>query len=215
MIKRVHRTAALLAALCVLFAGCALRIGPKPRPAAPEASAWAKVITADAGGTVARGTAPDSGEIPEGWRPQALLGQWHAMDMVAAGYGERWMFESDGAFAHAPSDMDSLNRLLCEYGTWELGGDKLRLTVRHRIMLSGGTVGTSEEGEYLEGADIVDEPVVPAEIKTITVGGFANAEYGDEAVVTRATVIFDGVTYYDFSSQPDMFAVYFEYATKQ
>jgi hypothetical protein len=90
----------------------------------------------------------------------------------------------------------------------------LQLTVQHRIMLAGGTIEDSDEGPYIDGAEIVKEPVVPAEIKTLTVGGFANAVYDEEEgyIDTRATAILGGVTYYDFSSQPDMFEVYFEYA---
>ncbi|MCL2107629.1 MAG: hypothetical protein FWH26_11310 [Oscillospiraceae bacterium] len=155
-----------------------------------------------------------SGEIPEDWWETALLGQWHAMDMVAAGYDERWMFESDGAFVYAPSGMDALGRLLCEYGTWKLEGNQLQLTVQKRIVLVGGTIEDSDEGPYIDGAEIVRESVEPAEIKTLTVGGFANAVYDGEegCMVSRATAVLGGVTYYDFSSQPDMFDVYYEYA---
>jgi len=160
-------------------------------------------------------TSARANAIGEEWWADALLGQWQDMDFVGSGYSERWLFQSDGSFAHVPSQMsEELNRELCEHGTWQLDGNRLQLTVEHRIMLVGGTVEDSEEGQYIDGADIQRQPVMPPETKTLTIGGFGNAEYydGEEFILARETMVLDGVTWYEFSNQPDMFEVYFEYA---
>jgi len=139
-------------------------------------------------------------------RSELYVGPWHAMNMVAAGFDERWLFVEDGSFVYAASGMDALNRLLFEAGQWKVLGNELRLTVESRVELVGGTITSSEdEGDYIDGAEAQEIIVDPPEQVTHALGDFGMDEDTD-----RKTITIDGFTFYDFNDQEDLFDAYYE-----
>jgi len=142
---------------------------------------------------------------PDEDRSELYAGQWHAMNAVAAGFDERWLFEEDGAFVFGTSDMDALGRLLFEAGQWKVLGSELQLTVESRVELVGGTVVASDEGDYIDGAEVQVTDVGPPEQVTHVLGGF-----GTDEETGRRTITIDGVTFYDFGNQDDLFDSYYE-----
>ena len=151
---------------------------------------------------VEKASAPASEED----RSALYVGQWHAMNMVAAGFDERWLFGEDGAFLYASSDMDALNRLLFEAGQWKVTGSELQLTVESRVELVGGTVESSDEGDYIDGAEAREAIVDPPEHKILAIG-----EFGTDEETGRKTISIGEVTFYDFDNQDNLFDSYYEF----
>ena len=135
-----------------------------------------------------------------------LPGQWHADNVVGSGFAERWRFDETGDFIYGASQYDMLDRLLFESGTWKVEGNRLLLTIEWRIVLEGGEVIEVDGEQALEGASPIAEPLSPVETKTLVLG-----DYGQDPETDRACLTIDGVTYYDYSGQPNMFDGYYDY----
>ena len=155
--------------------------------------------SADTGTTVA--------PTPGGTDWKAVLpGQWHADNVVGSGFAERWRFDETGDFIYGTSQYDMLDRLLYESGTWKVEGNRLLLTIEWRIVLEGGEVIEVDGEQAIEGASPIAEPLSPVETKTLVLG-----DYGQDPETERACLTIGGVTYYDYSGQPNMFDGYYDY----
>ena len=204
MVKHTRRAAFLPAALLIccglLLTGCELRITSKDEPVtttqpAPE-------TTLEEGSAYTTEAPEDDGQ----WAP-ILAGQWHAMNSVGAGFDERWLFDGEsGEFIHGASDYDMLNRTPFESGTWRVEGNRLLLTIEYRIQLIGGEIKTADGEQYIDDPEVREVILNPPEKRTIVLGG------GQEDPESgRFSLTLDGVAYYDYSSQPDLFDAYYYY----
>ena len=155
--------------------------------------------SADTGTT----TAPTSDGTD--WKA-VLPGMWHANNVVGSGFAERWRFDETGDFIYGASQYDMLDRLLFESGTWKVEGNRLLLTIEWRIVLEGGEVIEVDGEQAIEGASPIAEPLSPVETKTLVLG-----DYGQDPETERACLTIGGVTYYDYSGQPNMFDGYYDY----
>jgi len=143
----------------------------------------------------------NSGGENAGW----LIGQWHAMNMIAAGFAERYVFHSDGTFLYGVSEMNGLERVRYKKGIWSVSGDKLTLSVTSKLVLAGGDIAEADGEQYIENASVQNRVCDPPENKTLTV-----AQANPDPDTNRATITIGGVTYYNFDNQPDLMAGYDE-----
>lgn len=146
-------------------------------------------------------------ENPEPEDNKSFIGLWHSMNMVAAGFGERYAFNEDGTFIFGTSQMDEFDRQLYKAGRWSIAGGKLKLEVDARLVVPVGEIEDIVPSDELI---ILDRGVVkviynPPEIETYSiVKTDADPETG------RNTIAIDGVTFYNFNNQTDLFDDYYD-----
>lgn len=136
-----------------------------------------------------------------------FIGLWHSMNMVAAGFGERYTFNEDGTFIFGTSQMGEFDRLLYTAGTWSITDGKLKLEVGTKLAVPVGDINKIESSDNLI---ILDRGVVkvihdPPEIETYNI-----AKTATDSETGRNTISIDGVTFYDFNNQTDMFDDYYD-----
>ncbi|MGI6125100.1 MAG: lipoprotein [Acetivibrionales bacterium] len=146
-------------------------------------------------------------ENPEPEDNKSFIGLWHSMNMVAAGFGERYAFNEDGTFTYGTSQMDEFERQLFSTGRWSIAGGKLKLEVDARLVVPVGDIKDIVPSDDLI---ILDRGVVkkifnPPEIETYTI-----AKTDADPETGRNTITIDGKTFYDFNNQTDMFDDYYD-----
>lgn len=171
-----------------------------PESDSPVESPKTKVSTSE-------GPTENPEPVDNGSLNDSLIGLWHSMNMVGAGFGERYAFNEDGTFIFGTSQMDESNNQLYEAGTWSIVNGELKLEIKERLVMPEGDINEIVPGDDLV---ILDSGVVmliinPPEVEThsISVTG-ADPETG------RDTITIDGVTFYDFNNQTDMFDDYYD-----
>lgn len=128
---------------------------------------------------------------------KAFIGLWHAMNMVGSGFAERYAFNEDGTFIYGANQMDDENRQLYASGTWGVLNGELKLETTEKLVISE------------EDIDKVEKKIIsPPKVQTCSI-----EETGPDPETERATISIDGVTFYNFDNQPDMFDGYY-YLTK-
>lgn len=137
----------------------------------------------------------------------SLIGLWHSMNMVAAGFGERYAFNEDGTFIYGTSQMDESNHQLYAAGTWSIVNGELKLEIETRLVMPEGDINEIVPGDDLI---ILDRGVVkmiynPPEVETCSI-----SITGADPETGRNTIAIDGVTFYDFKNQTDMFDYYYD-----
>ena len=137
--------------------------------------------------------------------PAPLTGLWHEMNMVGSGFSERYAFYEDGTFIYCSSQMDDLERNLCKTGTWSVADDELRLAVETRLVLEGGQVEESDEGQYIDGGDVRELFYDPPEKEVYKI-----APAGKDEDTEREMITIGGVIYYRFDNQTDLMDAYYE-----
>ena len=135
----------------------------------------------------------------------SLTGLWHEMNMVGSGFSERYAFYEDGSFIYCHSQMDGLERNLCKTGTWSVADDELQLTIETRLVLEGGEVEESDEGQYIDGADVRELLCDPPEKEVHKI-----ADAGKDEDTEREMITIGGVVYYRFDNQTDLMDDYYE-----
>lgn len=95
-----------------------------------------------------------------------LVGIWHIMPIVAAGYSQRFFFNSDNSFIWYPSQMDEASRLGTVEGTWSVENGFLKIQIISYRWRNGGDLSFpySTEDYYIlrnGTVEIVDLSVNP------------------------------------------------------
>ena len=135
----------------------------------------------------------------------SLTGLWHEMNMVGSGFSERYAFYEDGSFIYCHSQMDDSKRNLCKTGTWSFADDALQLTIETQLILEGGEVEESDEGQYIDGADVRELLCDPPEKEVHKI-----ADAGKDEDTEREMITIGGVVYYRFDNQTDLMDDYYE-----
>lgn len=100
-----------------------------------------------------------------------LVGLWHAGPMLAAGWGEKYLFYIDGHFRFDYADESK--RIINFSGDWYVKDNKLVLIKKNRLVIKGGKLEESPSGEYyVEGGTIIKEKVIPPEKVVYDLGAF-------------------------------------------
>lgn len=146
-------------------------------------------------------------DSPESVDSKSLVGLWHSMNMVAAGFGERYAFNEDGTFIYGTNQMDEFERQLFSTGRWSIAEGKLKLEVNARLVVPVGDIKDIVPNDDLI---ILDRGVVkkifnPPEIETYSI-----AKTDADPETGRNTITIDGDTFYDFNNQIDLFDEYYE-----
>ncbi|NLE24164.1 MAG: hypothetical protein GX625_02305 [Clostridiaceae bacterium] len=146
-------------------------------------------------------------ENPEPEDNKSFIGLWHSMNMVAAGFGERYAFNEDGTFIFGTSQMDEFERQLFSTGRWSIAGGKLKLEVDARLVVPAGKTEDIVSGDELIILDrgVVKEIYNPPEIETYNI-----AKTDADPETGRNTITIDGDTFYDFNNQIDLFDEYYD-----
>ena len=121
----------------------------------------------------------------------SLTGLWHEMNMVGAGFSERYAFYEDGSFIYCHSQMDDSKRNLCKTGTWSFAADALQLTIKTRLVLEGG--------------DVRELLCDPPEKEVQKIAGAGKDEDTEREMVTIGEVV-----YYRFDNQTNLMDDYYE-----
>lgn len=113
---------------------------------------------------------PDRDKKPHGLKSE-LVGLWHAGPMLAAGWGEKYLFYIDGHFRFDYADESK--RIINFSGDWYVKDNKLVLIKKNRIVIKGGKLEESPSGGYyVEGGTIIKEKVIPPENIVYDLGAF-------------------------------------------
>lgn len=138
---------------------------------------------------------------------EPFVGLWHSMNAVAAGYGERYALNDDGTFIFGTSQMDEFERQLFKAGRWSIAEGKLKLEVDAQLVVPVGKIEDIVPSDELI---ILDRGVVkviynPPEIETYSI-----IKTATDPETGRNTITIDGVTFYDFNNQTDLFDDYYD-----
>lgn len=199
MKKLIILTLALMMTLSL--AACGKPAGVSQNTGVPERESPVNSPETEAPGSESPSNSPE----PKDTEP--FVGLWHSMNAVAAGYGERYALNDDGTFIFGTSQMDEFERQLFKAGRWSISGGKLKLEVDARLVVPVGEIEDIVPSDKLI---ILDRGVVkviynPPEIETYSiVKTDADPETG------RNTITIDGVTFYDFNNQTDLFDDYYD-----
>ncbi len=194
-------TLILVLMLTLLLAACGRPTGVSQNTGAPESVSSVNSPKAETPGS----ESPVISQEPEDNEP--FVGLWHSMNAVAAGYGERYALNDDGTFIFGASQMDEFEHKLYKAGRWSIAGGKLKLEVDARLVVPVGKIEDIVPSDELI---ILNRGVVkviynPPEIETYSiVKTDADSETG------RNTIIIDGVTFYNFNNQTDLFDDYYD-----
>lgn len=144
---------------------------------------------------------------PEPEDSKSFIGLWHSMNMVAAGFAERYVFNEDGTFIYGTNQMDEFNRELYATGIWSIVNRELKLEVGARLVVPVGDIDEIAPSDELIilNREVVKVIYNPPEVETYSI-----AKTGTDPETGRTTITIDGVTFYDFNNQPDMFDDYYE-----
>ncbi len=148
-----------------------------------------------------------STENPEPEDNKSFIGLWHSMNMVAAGFGERYAFNEDGTFIFGSSQMDEFERQLYTAGRWSVTEGKLKLEVNVRLVVP---VGETEDIVPSDELIILDRGVVKVIHDPPEIESYSIAKTGTDPKTGRNTITIDGITFYDFNNQTDMFDEYYD-----
>ena len=88
-------------------------------------SAWS--ATAD--------TMPDGSPLDDS---EAFVGQWHSMNMLAAGWDERYAFHADGTYIYAASQINIETGIIYIFGTWSVYNGGLAMFAERVLSMEGG-----------------------------------------------------------------------------
>ena len=137
-----------------------------------------------------------------------LIGTWHAMNKIGEdGTDTLYALSSDGKFIYGTSELTPSHNLLYQTGTWSYTNGELTLEVTEQLVAPVGNVEDIEPNDHLI---ILDNGLLkmicdPAEVETYSI-----AKTVPDPETGRATITIDGVTFYNFSEQTDLFDWYKE-----
>lgn len=181
----------VIVSLCIMLTGCGKIVGTTGS-ATPE-PATSKPVTPEP--ATSKPAADDKdGEIYAGW--------WHSMNAVAAGFGERYALNGDGTFVYAASQMGEFERELFKTGTWSVSRGELKLQVEARFAVPVGDIK-----DIVPSGDLVifSQGVVKAIYNPPEVETYSIAKADADPETGKAIVVIDGMTFYDFNNQTDLF----------
>lgn len=91
-----------------------------------------------------------------------LIGMWHSMSSMAAGWAERISFFEDKTFRYKISQFQGDSRLRDMEGEWTLDRNRLILEVLKRTVVKGGKLVPDPSAFFaIEGGKITEEAVYP------------------------------------------------------
>ena len=155
-------------------------------------SAWS--ATAD---TMPDGLPPDDSE--------AFVGQWHSMNMLAAGWDERYAFHADGTYIYASSQIKIETNIIYISGTWSVYNGGLAMFAESILSMEGAQIIHDENfGDSFEGGKpeltVIEYPE----------RSMCQIERGDpDPESGRRTIKINGATWYNFDEH-DEFSSFFE-----
>lgn len=78
-----------------------------------------------------------------------LVGVWHSLPMLPAGWAEKYLFYKDGTYRYDYSQMDGAKRVISKWGTFEAKTSKLILHENKKLVVRGGTVADDGTGNNI------------------------------------------------------------------
>ena len=147
---------------------------------------------------------PDAPE-PDG--SEVFVGQWHSMNMLAAGWDERYALHADGTYIYAASQINLSGSLIYMFGTWSVYEGALALFVERILSLEGAQIIHDENlGDYYEGGTpvVIVSEFAERSLCQIERGGI-DPESG------RATIKINGHTWYNFDEHDEYTSFFSEY----
>ena len=157
-------------------------------------SAWSKSAN----------TMPDAPQ-PDG--SEAYVGLWHSMNMLAAGWDERYAFHADGTYIYATSQINLEGTLIYMFGTWDVYEGALVMFPQSTLELKGARIVHDENfGDYYEGGkpELIVFEFSERSLCQIERGGI-DPESG------RATIRINGHTWYNFDEHNEYSSFFDEY----
>ncbi|WP_188398447.1 MULTISPECIES: hypothetical protein [Sporomusa] len=129
-----------------------------------------------------------------------FVGMWQAVNTVTGELDARYALYGDGTFIYGSSEI--VERELYKAGTWSIANDELRLAVESRWVLPVGNIEDIVPNDELIilGGGLIKLICNPPEIETYRI-----VQTGVKPETDRDTIAIDGVTFYDFNEQTDLF----------
>ena len=149
-------------------------------------------------------TIPDAPE-PDG--ADVFVGLWHSMNMLAAGWDERYAFHADGTYIYAASQINLSGSLIYMFGSWDVYEGALVLFPERDLSLEGAKIIHNENvGDYYEGGSPILTVYEYAErsLCSIERGGIDPAS-------GRATIKINGHSWYNFDEHDEYSSFFSEY----
>lgn len=133
---------------------------------------------------------------------KSFAGQWMNETTTTGGLGARYALSGDGTFIYGASETGVFEPELYKTGTWSVAGGELRLAVKARWIVPMGNME-----DIVPSAEIIilnDELLKrlcdPAEVET-----YSLAQGGTDPQTGKETIQIDGVTFYKFDEQTNLF----------
>lgn len=149
----------------------------------------------------------NSAANPQSGDNKSFIGLWHSQNAVAAGFDQRYALNEDGTFIYGTSQMDEFDLQLYAAGTWSIANGELKLEVGVRLVVP---VGDIKEIVPTDDLIILDRGVVKVVYNPPEVETYSIAKTGADPETGRNTITIDGVTFYDFNNQTDLFDEYYD-----
>jgi len=146
------------------------------------------------------------GELPTD-DSEAFVGQWHTMNMLAAGWDERYAFHADGTFIYAASQINIETTIIYIFGTWSVYNGGLARFDESILSMEGARIVHDDSfGDHFEGGKpvmtVIDYP--ERSMCGIERGG-VDPESG------RRTISINGTTWYNFDENDEFTSFFSEY----
>jgi len=138
---------------------------------------------------------------------EAFVGQWHSMNMLAAGWDERYVFHADGTYIYATSQINIDTTIIYMFGTWSVYNGGLAMFVESILSMEGAQIIHDENlGDYLKGG----EPVLT--VVEYPERSMCQIERGEiDPATGRRTIKINGETWYNFDEHDEYSSFLSEY----
>jgi len=139
---------------------------------------------------------------------EAFVGQWHKMNMLAAGWDERYAFHPDGTYIYATSQINRDTTIIFIFGTWSVYNSGLAMYADRILSVEGAKIIHDDNlGDRLEGG----EPVLT--VIDLPERAMCLIERGDPDTLTgRRTIWINGEPWYNFDENDEYSSFFDEYS---
>lgn len=145
-------------------------------------------------------------------KSDSIVGVWQDSKIVASGWSSTFLFYKNGKFKFFYNQMDCAKREVSYSGRWKVIDDELKLTVKQKNIIKGGTLVLST------GSCASDFMIVGGIEKTVKLKPAGKIVYSVSGVyidneddIQRLKIYIDAMPYWKFADDPEELINQFEY----
>ena len=137
-----------------------------------------------------------------------LIGMWHQMPVVPAGFANRYFFYSDHGFKFASNEMDGGCRIKRLYGKWKLVDNFVEVQIDAEDILNGGEIvgpwGSYGSKFVIDNGTIKEQALDPPLLFRIPIYLYIkNDDLDGKLRYTLPSLNFGAIRYWRMYNKPD------------